>query len=244
MKFSLFALALAAFTGAVSAAEPQQNINPEKVAQDESDPTSLLNFDLSYIIENQPELGVQQVLEILNSDPLSIYYTLVNNEEHDITVMGLGGVFLSPLNGEPVVNITASSIGPIVIKSGEKDEFRQKVNLDMDTGNYVLVPNVYAAYQGKMKVVDARQQMVSVTEVPLSLLNPQLLFVELVMLAVVAGLVQFFYPSFLSNYFKGTAPVKVPRAGKSSGSSTAYDPNWIPKSHLSTTKKTKTRKAY
>lgn len=256
MKVSYVALALTALSGALAAikdtaekavngAESVGNMaNEENVAPTNADDVILSNVDLSYILEDMPKAKPQEFTEFLTSKPLSIYYTLVNKEESDLTVVGVGGSFRNPMTGEVSANITVNSIGPIVIKPGEKEVFRQKVDLNLDLGNYVLIPSVYVAFQVSLKVIEAKSLLVAVVEEALSFLNPQLLFVEFVLLFAAAAAVRFFYPNFLETYFKGTAPVKVRGSPKSSG----HDAEWAPKTNHQSAQpkktKAKARRAY
>lgn len=251
MRFSFLTLALTAIAGAL-AAEPAVDAKQgpavkfhsnDKDAPQHAPSEQLTNFELTYILEQYPDVEPQQMVELLTTKPLEVFYTLVNNEEKDISVVGIGGLFIDPKTGEVTVNQTANSIGPIVIKPGETDHFRQKINLNMEPGSFVLSPKVYIAYDDDLKVMQARSQLIAVVEEPISFFDPQLLLLEVILVASVAAALYFYNPKILQDYFKGTAPVKVP-AGAAKGTTTGYDPNWIPKSHLKEPKKPKTRKAY
>lgn len=255
MRFSSIILALSAISGVFGAAEqvdPAQKsvkFNSEKEQEDvqptvNADDLVLTDFKLTYILEDFADAEPTELVELLNSKPLAIAYTLANNEEKDITVVGLGGTFRNPLTGEIATNLTATSVGPHVVKPGKSLTFKQKINLNMFAANYVLAPVVYIAYDDSLKMIDARAQLVTIVEEPISFFNPQLLFVEVILVAVIGAVVHFLYPNLFKKYINGTAPVKVPTSAK--GTTSGYDPNWIPKSHLTQPKKTKakTRKAY
>lgn len=256
MKLSFLALALSVFSGALAAADNADpakksvKFNSKTATDDEvqppvsADDIVLTDFELTYVLEAFEDAEPTELIELLNAKPLAVVYSLVNHEEKDITVVGLGGTFRNPMNGEVMTNITATSIGPLVVNPGKSVTFKQKINLNMVAANYVMNPMVYIAYDNALKVIDARSQLVTVVEEPISLLNPQLLFVEIILVAVIAAVVHFLYPNLYKTYIQGTAPVKVPATSK--GTTSGYDPNWIPKSHLTQPKKTKakTRKAY
>lgn len=246
MRFSFLAMAFTAIAGALAAEDapgPAVKFHSnDKDAPQHPPSKQITNFELSYILEKFPDAEPQQMVEVLTTKPLEVLYTLVNNEEQDISVVGIGGHFIDPKTGEIVLNQTANSIGPIVVKPGTSDIFRQKINLHMEAGNYVLSPSVFVAYDDDLKVMQARSQLLTVTEEPISLFDPQLLLLEVLLVASVAAALYFYNPNILQDYFKGTAPVKAPVPAK--GSTTGYDPNWIPKTHLQEKKKPKTRKAY
>lgn len=247
MRFSFLAMAFTAIAGALAAEEDAPGPAVKFHSNDKDAPQhppseQITKFELSYVLEQYPDVEPQQMVELLTTKPLEILYTLVNNEEKDMSVVGIGGHFIDPKTGEITVNQTANSIGPIVIKPGTSDIFRQKINLDMDAGNYVLSPSVFIAYDDDLKVMQARSQLLTVVEDPISFFDPQLLLLEIILVAFVAAALYFYNPKILQDYFKGTAPVKVPVTAK--GTSTGYDPNWIPKTHLKEKKQPKARKAY
>lgn len=245
MRLSFVALALSGISAVLASAEeaPESGDLPsvrfyqhgESAEEDNMSPHEkvLTKLHLTYVLEGNESAEPEELVEFLYSKPISIIHTLVNNEERELTVVGVGGRFLDPSNGKIMANITAVSLGPLSIPPGNSNSFRQIVNIKVNAGNYVLVPNVYMSYDESMKVMEARSQLLTVVEIPISLFNPHLLFVELVLVAVASFTMYFFYPNFLKNYFKSTAPVKVSGAR---GTSSGYDPSWIPKTYLSGTK--------
>ena len=235
MKFSTLALGLLSFVGAVFSEEVEDFFGQA------STENKLSNFKIDYIIEEYPDVDPSDVAQLLAGEEIKLLYTITNEEDTDLTVVGLGGAFRDPISGDYKVNLTSNSVNPLVITPGESAQVGQKIRLDIDSGSYYLTPQVYVAFQDELKAIQARGQLAIVLEVPVSFLDPQLLFLELLFVAILGGLGYFVYTTYFKTYFKRTAPTKkVPVASKSTG----FDPLWVPSHHQVPQKRTKSRKAY
>lgn len=235
MKFSTLALGLLSFVGAVFSEEVEDFFGQA------STENKLTNFKIDYIIEEYPDVDPSDVAQLLAGEEIKLLYTITNEEDTDLTVVGLGGAFRDPISGDYKVNLTSNSVNPLVITPGESAQVGQKIRLDIDSGSYYLTPQVYVAFQDELKAIQARGQLAIVLEVPVSFLDPQLLFLELLFVAILGGLGYFVYTTYFKTYFKRTAPTKkVPVASKSTG----FDPLWVPSHHQVPQKRTKSRKAY
>lgn len=204
--------------------------------------TELTNFKLTYHIKEQPDLEPTEVAALWDGSHISLVYNFTNNEETDIRVVGLGGAFRDPLTGEYRVNLTSNSVGPVVVEPGQSIEVMQKIPLDFGAGSFYLAPRMFVVFNEELKVIQARGQLAVLKELPITFLNPQLLFVELLLLGLVGAAGYFLYTSYLQSYFKGTAPIT--KNDDSSAKSSGYDPSWLPSHYQVTQKKSKTRKAY
>ncbi|EEQ36380.1 hypothetical protein CLUG_00503 [Clavispora lusitaniae ATCC 42720] len=235
MKFSTLALGLLSFVGAVFSEEVEDFFGQA------STENKLSNFKIDYIIEEYPDVDPSDVAQLSAGEEIKLLYTITNEEDTDLTVVGLGGAFRDPISGDYKVNLTSNSVNPLVITPGESAQVGQKIRLDIDSGSYYLTPQVYVAFQDELKAIQARGQLAIVSEVPVSFLDPQLLFLELLFVAISGGLGYFVYTTYFKTYFKRTAPTKkVPVAAKSTG----FDPSWVPSHHQVPQKRTKSRKAY
>lgn len=245
MKVSVFALGLLTAAARVFAdGNEEQDIADKKAAYfgSATPNTELTNFDINYVIQEHPDAEPSEVVQLWQGQEINVRHTITNREETDLTIVGLGGSFRDPITGAFKVNLTSNSVGPVVLEPGETAEVGQKINLDFLPGNYFLAPQVYVAFNNELKVIQARGQLAVLKEVPISIFNPQLLFLEALLLALIGGAGYFVYTSYLQTYFKGTAPIKT---GKSSArQTTGFDPSWVPSHHQVTQRKTKTRKAY
>lgn len=235
MKFSTFALGALALVTKVLAEEGSffDQAHPDE---------DLTKFLLDYFIEEYPEYTSQDVAHFLQGETITLTHTVTNNEELDITVVGLGGEFRDPTTGAVTVNLTANSVGPVVIPPGQAAVVGQKINLDITAGSYIINPQVFVAFNDQLKAIAARSQLAVLTEAPVSFFNPQFLFLELLFVSIVGGIGYYFYSTTLQGYFDGAAPTKKPLA--TSGKSSSYDPSWVPSHHQTLQKKSKSRKAY
>lgn len=236
MKLFTLALGLLGAVGAVRASEEE----PQHPVEIPSQEKQFANFNLDYVIDEHPDLAPADVAQLFVGETIKLFYTLTNEEEFEISVVGLGGSFRDPLTGDYLVNLTATSLGPLVVAPGETINFRQSITLDMDAGSFYLMPQVFVAVEETLKAIQARGQLAMVEEMPISFFNPQLLLLEAIFVALVGGVGYFFFYNQLLTYFKHTAPAKEVAGAKTSG----FDPLWVPEYHQTTQRKSKTRKAY
>ena len=205
---------------------------------------------IDYIIKETPELSQNDVANWENGDTVTLQYVVNNNEESEITVVGVTGQFKNPVNNEIVTNLTTGKVGPIAVPPGEAIKFDQKINVDLIPANYELIPHVFIAQDSLIKVIPCRGQLATIVDAAVSFFDPRLIFLELVLLITFAGLIYVGYEIWGKQYFKGVAPVKAKKvsaakasspvaSGPSTTSDTGYDTNWIPESHL---KQKKTKK--
>ncbi|PVH19066.1 hypothetical protein CXQ85_001361 [Candidozyma haemuli] len=155
---------------------------------DESTATELNDFELDYVIEEYKEVAHDSVAEMNSGEQIKLLYTLRNNEETDITIVGVGGSFKSLLTGDSIANLTSSAVGPVVVPPEGSSSIGQRITLDLEAGNYILSPQVFVAYKDELKAIQARSQLLVVKDAPLSLLDPQLLFLEVLLLAETSGM--------------------------------------------------------
>lgn len=199
--------------------------------------TELENFDLDYSIEEYPDIAYNDVAEMDVGEQIKLLHNFSNRENKDITIVGLGGAFRDAITGEPLVNLTSTTVGPIIIPPGESSIIGQKINLDFGGGNFLLSPRVFVAFNDEVKVVQARPQLTVIKEKPLSFFDPQLMFLEVLLLLATGIGLYVAVPSIFSE--KKVSPVQ-----EKSTKSTGFDPSWVPSHHQHTQKKSKTRKAY
>lgn len=236
MKFFTLALGFLSAVGAVRAFE-------EEVQQPVEIPTEgrqLSNFNIDYKIEEYPDLAPTDMAKLLVGETIKLFYNFTNEEDVELNVVGLGGAFRDPITGANQVNLTATSLGPVKVAPGETANFRQSINLQMEAGNFFLVPQVFVAFEDSLKVIQVRGQMATVEDVPISFFNPQLLLLEAIFVALIGGVGYFFFYNQFQTYFKKTTPAKTVPVSQSSG----FDPLWLPEHHQTTQRKSKTRKAY
>lgn len=203
----------------------------------EKEASGVLNLYLDYSFDQYPDLTKQDVAELRNGEEVSLTYTVVNLEEFDLAVVGVGGSFRDPNTGEDKVNLTSSALGPIFLKPQSTETFSQRIPLNVLDGNYILSPQVFAAVNDTIQVIPVKGQLTVITDVPISWFDPKLLFLEAILLGSFSVLVYVAYEAGGKKYLRGTAPVakqnkKVPTAAAAESTGKSYDTNWIPEGHL------------
>ncbi|KAI3403137.1 IRC22 [Candida oxycetoniae] len=201
-----------------------------------------VDISIEYSIVQTPEITEKNVAQWVNGDEVTLQYKLENNEKSVVTVIGVGGMFANPVTNEIVTNLTRGQIGPITVAPGTSSVFEQRIGVDLIPDNYQLVPQVFIAHEDLIKVVACRGQLASVADKSISFFDPRLIFLELVLIASLAGLGYLVYDIWGKRYFAATQPVKVKKttdATKVTSTGSGYDVNWVPESHL---KQKKTKK--
>ncbi|CUM67770.1 uncharacterized protein PRCAT00005475001 [Priceomyces carsonii] len=210
------------------------------------DSKTQVKFFVDYRIKELPEITNHDVAQLTNGEQTSLEFNVSNNDDVDISVVGVGGSFRDPTNSEVKTNLTSAAVTPITLKPGESGTFEQVINVNLIPSSYILSPMVYIAINEELRQVQARGQLTTVEDQPVSLLNPQLLFLEFVLLATLGGVLYVVYSLWGRSYLEGNV-IPSSKSKKTSSKPTAtttarpLDESWVPESHL---KKNKSRKAY
>lgn len=241
MKFSTIVSTLAVIASTV--------INPVAAYETTNDQHAV-DVLVDFQIVETPEVTNADVANWFNGDSMTLAYSIENNEQNPITVIGVTGQFKNPITGEVITNLTTGRIEPLAIEVGQTDGFEQVISVNLIPGNYELVPYIFFAEGEVIKALPVRGQLVTVAERPISLFDPRLILVELILVASAVGVLYIGYELWGKNYIRGTAPVVAPKkaaspssgvsSGRATPSGSSYDVNWIPEGHL---KQTKTKKA-
>jgi hypothetical protein len=250
MKFSVFSLLALAASSIVSAVDANVASPEASIKSEQSEQTPFL-YSISYVINNQPE--DLEVAEFNNGDVITLTYDFGNNEDEEVTVVGVGGSFRDAKNGNILANVTDGKVGPLVIPSGESRKFSQKIGIDLPANNYALVPGIYVVKGSSLALVGAKSKFAIVSEKPISFFAPQLIILELLLVATIGVGAYFVWINFGAAYFKSvnkTASAPTPSKSRSgtpvvaqtTGSSKkTIDESWLPEGHIKKT--TNKRKA-
>lgn len=197
----------------------------------------LINFEANYILKDYSSIGPHEVAYFDQGEEVTLVHTIVNKEDSDISIVGVGGSLLNPSTNEISVNLTANTVGPIVIKSGDLASVGQKIALKVAPGNYALSPQVYVAFLDELKAIQPRKQLAIVRDVPISLTSPQFLFLECILVIVLVIIAKMFYPESSRNNHSGS------KETTKKASASGVDPSWLPPNHqqLSQSKRHKRR---
>lgn len=238
MKLSLKTLsaALLGVSLVAAAASPDAVVEHEEGAV----PTSL-QILIDYTIDEYPDVTNSDVAEISNGEEISIRYEITNNEDQDVSVVGVSGAFRDPVTNEVRTNLTSSPIGPIAVAAGETQHFIQKLNVDLIADSYLLSPALFLTYDNDIKVVFPRGQLFTVSDIPISIFNPQLLLLEAILVASIAGFAYIGYSIWGKALFDTKVSKKKPLPPQ--GHSTGAD-SWLPEGHVAKKKSKLTQRTF
>ncbi|CCH40921.1 putative secreted protein [Wickerhamomyces ciferrii] len=197
-------------------------------------------FDIDYNIVNKPNAAV---LEFYNGEEIVLNYTFTNHEDSEVTLVGLGGQFTNPANGQTVANITDAKLGPLIVPSGESQVFTQRLGINLPETNYLLVPGIYIVKDNSLALLSARSQLAIVTEASISIFNPQLLFLEFLLLATLSVGAYYVYINYGASYFNtasktATTPQVAGKSGErpkivtTDSGRKVVDESWLPEHHV------------
>lgn len=206
------------------------------VEHEEGSVPTTIQILIDYTIDEYPDVTNTDVAEITNGEDISIRYEVLNNEDQEINIVGVSGSFRDPVSNQVRTNLSSSPIGPVNIPPGESQKFIQKLNVDLIADNYLLSPALFFTFDDDVKVVFPRGQLITVTDLPISIFNPQLLLLEAILIASVAGFAYLGYSIWGKSLLETKVSKKkpVPPQGHSSGKAD----NWLPEGHI-TKKKSK-----
>lgn len=260
MRLSLLA-PLLALASAVFAEEPVANAADavvDGVAEDVeivTDPNFVptpekpFNFRIDYNVafKEDPNGNIE---DFVNGETVELLFEFHSLEPAPVTIVGVGGQLLDPVTGEVKANITASQLGPIEVANNQNENFTQRVGINMEAADYLLVPAIYVVYQDQFMMLGSKNKIVTVVEPSISIFNPQLIMSELILLVSFAGIVYALFNVFGAQYLNGILPEsllpkdkkkKAKKAKKDSpveASATSVE-SWLPEQHKKLTKKGK-----
>ncbi|KAG5977516.1 hypothetical protein E4U55_006735, partial [Claviceps digitariae] len=201
-------------------------------------------------------LGVR----LVNGHPTTALVQISNNEPEPIRLVYLAGFVADPKQlpedapaYESILrNLTATQYNH-EIEAGETKIVTYSFALDMQPQDVKLqLGAIVSSDNGEMHQVVAHDGLASIVEAPTSFLDPQIIFLYLVLSAVFAGTLYFVYKTWIEALFPQAKRTKSFAGGKKSkkmspdadaalsGSESAgaatgsktYDESWIPEHHI------------
>lgn len=177
------------------------------------------NIRVTYDIDEHPQsFESTNLIELVNGEEISVTYNIKNGEEESVSVVGVAGSFNDPVTGLSKRNLTASSVGPLKLLKDMTFEFTQKIGIDLEPENYLFVPSIYVLKDDQLMLLGSKNQLITVSDPQISVFQPQMLFLELVLLASFGGIIYALYATFGASYFQ--KPATAPK-NKKVGSSNA-----------------------
>ncbi|OAR01006.1 hypothetical protein LLEC1_02177, partial [Akanthomyces lecanii] len=195
-------------------------------------------------------------LRLVNGKPTRAVVEVTNNDDGPIQVAFVSGTLSSdkplpddaPLYQSIVHNLTASQYN-LPVAAGESKQVPYAFALDMQPQDVrVQLMAVVTDSKGGVFPITAYNGTASIVEAPTSFLDPQIIFLYLVLSAAFAGTLYFVYKTWIEALFPPAK--KAPRTPKKakkidadaalSGSestaaatgSSKYDEQWIPDHHI------------
>lgn len=237
MKFSTVFVALTSLLSCTVLAADQAPLKDAAANSQEFQPTQEkpFNFRVEYLVKDKQDKPSTEIVKASNGETISLVYNFTSGEDEPVSIVGVGGQMISPVTGNVAANITASQIGPLSVSAGESVQFIQKVAINMDPDNYLMVPAIFVVFQKKFMRLGSRNQLLDVTDPVISAFNPKLVISELLLGGSIVGILYVLYLFFGEKYFKGILPTpksKVAgqkKAAKTAAKTTAADMNeWLP----------------
>ncbi|RPB29918.1 hypothetical protein L211DRAFT_844817 [Terfezia boudieri ATCC MYA-4762] len=180
---------------------------------------------------------------IVNSIPKKVNVAVVNHEKKTIGIQFLGGSLWDLETNANVRNLTKQVLAVELLK-GQKANLPYTILVDMHPKHLRLnLQMILRSSEQKLVTATAYNSTVSIVEQPMSLLDPQLLFLYLVLLSSIAGAGYWAYNYWLDTVNpkrkRGTraASDKHVRADSPVGTATGvegqkFDESWIPEHHI------------
>ncbi|KAF1357434.1 hypothetical protein EJ07DRAFT_128876 [Lizonia empirigonia] len=216
--------------------------------------TPNLNVKISASFPQSEIFGVK----LINGHATEARLSISNNEPKPIGVSIVGGSLLQEANGQAQVvrNLTAQKYS-IEIPAGAEETVPYTFTTELHPQDLRLqLIAVLKNSENAVFTVAAYNETVSIVERPTSILDPQIIFLYLVLLGAFAGTIYFIYNTWITTFFpqkkgrgKGGERAKkssqgskevdpaeqvavVGADGPAVTSGAKYDESWIPASHL------------
>ncbi|KAI0408254.1 hypothetical protein F4802DRAFT_459171 [Xylaria palmicola] len=202
------------------------------------------------IVATFPEADIFGV-KLVNGRPTKAVVDITNNEDQPIQVAFLGGQLLTPNELSPDTPAYAAVLRNLstvqyqaTIPAGEKQSLPYSFVLDMQPQDVRLnLIGVIMGASNQIFTVGVFDEVVSIVEAPTSFLDPQIIFLYLVLSAAFAGTCYFVYKTYVEAFFpqvkksrssrpKPTFEKEALSGGEASGNDKVYDESWIPADHL------------
>ncbi|KAK8110417.1 uncharacterized protein PG998_006874 [Apiospora kogelbergensis] len=186
-----------------------------------SPPAAELKAD---VVATFPEADIFGV-KLVNGRPTKAVVDITNNEAEPIQVTFMGGALYT-------LQELAEGAHP---SAGILRNLSSDVRLNLMA---VITNGANQIFQ-----VNVADQTVSIVEAPTSILDPQIIFLYLVLSAAFAGTCYFVYNTWFASFFPQTKKPRAPKAvviekeplsgGEGSGVDVkTYDESWIPQDHI------------
>ncbi|KAF2667041.1 hypothetical protein BT63DRAFT_427460 [Microthyrium microscopicum] len=182
-------------------------------------------------------------IKLVNGRPTTAHFAIHNGEEQPVTISMIGGS-LWPLDvteltaAGPVRNLSTTTYNTEIAPAGNLS-LTYKFATELHPQDLrLLLAGIVKDQNGVQFQLEAFNGTVSVVEAPLSLFDPQTLFIYAFLIALFGGTCYFIYNTWIVQFFpqqkkasRRTAPASAPSQATTTGAS-GYDESWIDPRHL------------
>lgn len=196
------------------------------------------------VVPSFPDSAGAAVSEMINDNKTPVEFKFENRENFPVQVAAFGGSFTYKGKDTPYKNLTTAKVGPILIESNGFHTLTTDLKVTLPPQDFDLVFTLLLAFEGGMSAFDVDPISVTVSDPPISILDPKLLLANLILCLTVIGVSYWGVTAFALPYFeekKQAAPKKVveaePQASGVVPGEKGYDESWIPQHHLNAGKK-------
>ncbi|KAI0009037.1 hypothetical protein F4779DRAFT_406981 [Xylariaceae sp. FL0662B] len=198
-------------------------------------------------------------VKLVNGRPTKAVIDVTNNEDEPIQVSFVGGQLLSPKElpaDAPLSSLVVRNLTTVrydaSIPAGEKQSLPYSFVLDMQPQDLRLqLVGIISNSANQVFQVGVYDQTVSIVEAPVSVFDPQIIFLYVFLAGAFFGTCYFVYKTYIEALFPQTAK-RGPKSGKKgkpaaaaaekeplsggegsgTGTDKGYDESWIPSDHL------------
>lgn len=180
---------------------------------------------------------------LTNGEERAVEFYVENKESKPVTIGAMGGGFYERTKKKTglkaAANLTTTEIGTHTIKAGEKYTIKHSLLSTLPPLDFDLKMFLLGEYEEQVARIEVEPIAVSVEDPPISIFDPKLIFVQIILGLTLSGIVYVVGTTYLKPYLE---PKKKAHTSSSEASSKkvsgvkpnekGYDESWIPENHL------------
>ncbi|AMD20743.1 HDL001Cp [Eremothecium sinecaudum] len=191
------------------------------IFEDPKPTPNVAQFQIEYVIAEKPGFDYNTVTEFEKNENATLKFTFTNNEEVNVTVIGIGGAIIDANSQQAVANITEVNIGQLHVEVNGTIRFNQILNLALAEGDYYLLPNIFVVKEDELMRVATGPSVIKINPPPMSFFNPKFLAVQLAIWSVIG----------VSSYYALLSRPKRTKVSKKNVPIRKIDESWLPDVH-------------